>query len=57
MFRKGDRVRHTNIEIDKKLGVMSILEIKNGYAICGYLEFTRLHEVAGTFQLSELKKL
>ena len=28
MFRKGDRVRHTNIELDKKLGVMSILEIR-----------------------------
>jgi hypothetical protein len=53
---KGDRVRHIDKERDKRLGVMSILEIKNENAVCGYLDYSRLHEIAGTFLLTELKK-
>ena len=56
MLLKGDRVRHINPEIDKLKGVMNILEIKNGQAICGYLDYSRLHLMPGTFPISELKK-
>jgi len=56
MFQKGEKVRHINDEKDKRCGVMSILEIKNGYAICGYLEYSRLDEMPGTFLLSELRR-
>lgn len=57
MLTKGDRVRHINADIDKSLGIMNILEIKNGIAVCGYLDYSRLHIMPGSFPLSELRKV
>lgn len=39
MFRKGDRVRHINEQLNAQYGIMEIWEIKNGDAVCRYGDF------------------
>jgi hypothetical protein len=56
MLKVGDKVRHINFEINNLKGVMSILEIKNYYAVCGYLDYSRMNLQPTTYLLSELIK-
>ena len=55
MFKKHDRVRLIDSEKDLEYGILSMLETKNGHAICGYLNYTRLHLGPWTFMFEELK--
>ncbi|MBE5320031.1 hypothetical protein IM793_12735 [Pedobacter sp. MR2016-19] len=55
MIAKGSRVRHKDKEIDKIKGVMAVLEIKNGYAVCGYSDFERYGKGIETYPLTDLK--
>lgn len=55
MIRSGSRVRHKDINIDKLRGIMSVLEIKNGIAICTYLDFERYGSGAWNYNVSDLK--
>ena len=57
MIKKNDRVKHINSLKDKELGILTVLEIKNGYATCGYLEYSKIHLGPWTFKLEELKKV
>lgn len=56
MLQKNDRVRHIDPRIDNELGVLTIFEIRNGYAICGYYEHTRIHLGPWTYKCDELKR-
>lgn len=56
MMQKNDRVRHIDPEKDKELEVLIIFETKNGFAVCGYYEYSRMHLGPWTFKLEELKK-
>lgn len=55
MIKKGSRVTHKNSEINKERGIMSVLEIKKGYAICGYLDFAKLHLGPWVYKLDEIQ--
>lgn len=55
MIREGDRVKHTDSEIDKLRGVMTVLAIKNGIALCGYTDYERLGSGQWNYPLTELK--
>jgi len=54
-LKVNDRVRHIDTEIDKKQGVMTILEIKDGYAFCSSLDYNNFGSIKGTYPLNELK--
>lgn len=54
MITKGSRVRHRNPLIDKQKGIMSVFEIKNGYAICAYGDFERYGQGMENYLLSDL---
>lgn len=56
MLLKNDRVRHIDPVKDQELGVLTIFEIKNGFAICGYYDYSRMHLGPWTFKLEELRK-
>lgn len=55
MIQKGSTVRHKNEEIDEIKGVMTVFEIKNGYAFCGYGDFARLGQGMETYSVTDLK--
>ncbi len=55
MIKKGSRIRHRDIKIDKIKGVMTVFEIKNGFAVCGYGNFERLGQGMETYSLNDLK--
>lgn len=54
-MKERSRVRHIDPEINEERGVMSIFKIKNGFAICGYLDFDRMHMGPWTYSLRELR--
>lgn len=54
-LKVNDRVRHINENIDKSLGVMTIIEIKGGSAFCMGLDYKDFGSKRGTFLLSDLK--
>ena len=56
MFQKGNQVRHKNNEIDKAYCIMSIIEIKNDNAVCGYLEYDHIDLGVWTYPLLDFKK-
>jgi len=55
MIRIGERVKHINPEIDKLMGVMTVLEIKNGISFCTYVDYERLGSSSISYPLTELK--
>lgn len=57
MIKKNDRVRLINSSKDKDLGILTVLEVKNGNATCGYLEYSKIHLGPWTFKLEELTKV
>jgi len=54
MIRIGDRVKHINPEIEKVMGIMTVLEIKNGIAFCTYTDYDRLGSTTCSYPLTEL---
>ena len=57
MLKKGDRVRHKDPNIDNQMGIMTIFEIVNGIAICGYLEYSQIGTGLFNYSLKELIKV
>lgn len=55
ILKVKDRVRHRDAGIDNKQGVMTILEIKNGYAFCSSLDYNNFGTIKGTYPLKDLK--
>lgn len=55
ILRINDKVRHKDDNIDKKHGIMTILEIKGEYAICANLDFSTLGSQIETYLLKNLK--
>ncbi len=55
MIKEGSRVRHIDEEIDEIRGVMSVLTIKNGHALCAYLDFERIGSGQWLYPLNKLK--
>lgn len=55
MIQKDSRIRHINPEIDKEKGVMTIFEIKNGIALCGYGEYASLGQGLENYKITDLK--
>jgi len=55
MIQKGSRVRHVNADIDKIKGVMTVFEIKNGIALCGYGDYERLGQGLENYNVTDLK--
>lgn len=55
MIKKGSRVRYKDAKKDKKKGVMTVLEIKSGYAFCAYLDFKRFGQKPELIPILELK--
>jgi len=53
MITKGSRVRHINPQIDLQKGIMSVLEVKNGFATCWFPDFGNM-QIAGTYNITEL---
>ncbi len=54
MIEKGSKVRHSIPEIDRIKGIMSVIEIKEKYAVCGYLEFSKIDEPFTIYLLKDL---
>lgn len=54
MIRKNSRVRHTNPEINEKMGIMSVFEIKNGFAVCAKGGFENYGAGMNTYPITEL---
>lgn len=55
MIQVGSRVRHKDSVIDNEKGIMSVIAIKNGIAICTYLDFARYGAGAWNYNVNELK--
>ena len=55
MITIGSRVRHIDTQIDMQKGIMSVLDITNGFATCWYPDFDRSHFSPETYKLTELK--
>ena len=55
MIQKGSRIRHKEEETYKKKGIMTVLEVKNGFALCVYVDFERYGQGAENYPISELK--
>lgn len=56
MLKKNDRVRHKDSK-NNHLGVLTVFEVKNGFAICGYLDYDRLNLGPWTFSIDDLIKV
>lgn len=54
MIREEDKVKHTDPEIDKLRGVMTVLAIKNGIALCGYTSYEHLGSGQWNYPVTEL---
>ena len=51
----NDRVRVIDTDIDKSLGIMSIIEIRGDSAFCLNLDYADFGSKYGTFKFSDLK--
>ena len=56
MIKKGDQVRHINEEIFKVKGILTVLEIKNGNAVC-YIGDPYSSGNLETLKIEELQKI
>ncbi|WP_164466682.1 hypothetical protein [Chryseobacterium taklimakanense] len=54
MIKKGSKVRHSNPEIDEIKGIMSVIEIRGNYGVCGYLDFSKMDEPFVVYLLKDL---
>ncbi len=55
MIRKGDRVRHIEESLYEKYGVLEVWEIKNGYAVCRFGDFSNFGIV--DVEITSLKRI
>ncbi|WP_374446211.1 hypothetical protein [Epilithonimonas sp.] len=53
MIKEGSRVKHIDPQIDIQKGVMSVLNITNGFATCWYQSFDNM-QMAGTYHIKDL---
>jgi hypothetical protein len=57
MFQKHDRVRHKDAAINEQLGILTIFEIKNNIAVCGYMAYDKVHLGLHNFNIADIVKV
>ncbi|MDT0648403.1 hypothetical protein RM545_17055 [Zunongwangia sp. F260] len=55
MIQKGNRVRHRDVLLNEKYGVMVVRETKGDFAVCGYNDFEKIAQIH-TIKITDLKK-